>query len=132
MKKLIIFVAGITLLSCSDFSFFEKEIIPDNITIKNKGFSYHGGIPQIELSKEDILFVNEELTRMERVYFVPTRLHKILIEIYFNHDISTAPFSGIFLTKNESDRLIFTIKNKDYRNDKLATFILNKVGVDYE
>jgi hypothetical protein len=112
-------------------SFCDNEL--ENIYIRNSNYSYNCGLEQITIeNKEDLKFICEELTKMDKVYVLGTNYNSGYLEIIKNKSTNNR-LSKNFVT------LIFTVEKGyifrlndgfNYKNDTLSLFLINKLKIE--
>jgi hypothetical protein len=118
------------ICSCQN-SFCDNEL--ENIYIRNSNYSYNCGLEQITIeNKEDLKFICEEFTKMNKVYVLGTNYNSGYLEIIKNKSTNNR-LSKNFIT------LIFTVEKGyifrlndgfNYKNDTLSLFLINKLKIE--
>ena len=118
------------ICSCQN-SFCDNEL--ENIYIRNSNYSYNCGLEQITIeNKEDLKFICEEFTKMNKVYVLGTNYNSGYLEIIKNKSTNNR-LSKNFVT------LIFTVEKGyifrlndgfNYKNDTLSLFLINKLKIE--
>ena len=130
MKYIYTIMFALFICSCQN-SFCDNEL--ENIYIRNSNYSYNCGLEQITIeNKEDLKFICEEFTKMNKVYVLGTNYNSGYLEIIKNKSTNNR-LSKNFIT------LIFTVEKGyifrlndgfNYKNDTLSLFLINKLKIE--
>ncbi|UOX34838.1 hypothetical protein LXD69_04840 [Flavobacterium sediminilitoris] len=97
-----------------------------SFSIRNSNYEYNCGLPNMDIiTKKEIDFICNELSRLQKINFVMTSHHRGYMSIKYNTG------SKDFFPKETT--LIFTVKNgyvfktdgDVYKNDVLANYLIN-------
>lgn len=115
--------------SCSELPCLESQEVLTKVVVENGGWKWNCGLTKWQATEEELSDICQLLHTSAKINWASVRVSHWRLDIYLNDEEEKVYVRSLALFSSTTDGLILRQGDSYYKNDELATYLIQKLQI---